>query len=707
MAIKNIKITNLLSFDELEIDDLEDVNCIVGKNNVGKSNLLKALAFFYNKLGGLEELPPKLNSNYSFKGSISLTFDTTRLFRISRRNTSSKYFDFINRKLIPLHKRSPFALQTYDKDQTLFTLTLFVYSNGSVKWSTKDKKTRDLILYLFPFFYIEPRHMNLHEWDGLWDLIARIKSFNLSNIKNDDVINFFDNIISSGGENSYKKYITELNEVFSTKPSTQKEKVLSYIKAGLRGYRFEIDDNDLKLQSDGTNSFHFIKTFLRVLITISRREYITPFVFIDEPEIGLHPKMIEVLIHGIYESYNYNINNKNNFTRPKLFITTHSPSIVKEAIKCFRDKQRVFCFQKQKQSSTKIHPLNSTYDNESFINIFSDNESRLFFSSFILFVEGESDMEVFGNMRLSRHFHHLKSIDIYKSSSNVVGERINPSYSNSSIPYLFLFDADKAITIAGNPNNYTLNLEKNGNYFSLKKEALELEYRKYKFGFSRQYKERKKNIGLIIKHSNTDLKVELTKQLFSKDSQFDVIFDAIKRHLLLKNIYLNRTTIEGCLIQEASAPILYKWLNYKYNIDMSPVINRVRQSRYLNEKMIIDYLRVIFDGKTDTLVDYSSFNPEAFRQAISNGRKLSAKLKKTSRRAKSIMEELENFTVKNRHLSKTNGWITEFLNYSIIQIETECVTDKKKFGSIFKLYFPELDDIIKRLQPDSRGEIKL
>ncbi|TOQ50699.1 hypothetical protein CGG93_25350, partial [Vibrio parahaemolyticus] len=89
--------------------------------------------------------------------------------------------------------------------------------------------------------------------------------------------------------------------------------------------------------------------------------------------------------------------------------------------------------------TTTINVLNSTYNNESFINTFSDNEARLFFSDFILFVEGETELEVFGNMSLSDHFSHLKHIDIYKSSSNVIGERINPSYSNSAIPYIFLF----------------------------------------------------------------------------------------------------------------------------------------------------------------------------------------------------------------------------------------------------------------------------
>ncbi|HDH7134870.1 TPA: AAA family ATPase, partial [Escherichia coli] len=46
MTVQAIKITNLLSFDELNVDNLNDLNCIVGRNNVGKSNLLKVLKFF-------------------------------------------------------------------------------------------------------------------------------------------------------------------------------------------------------------------------------------------------------------------------------------------------------------------------------------------------------------------------------------------------------------------------------------------------------------------------------------------------------------------------------------------------------------------------------------------------------------------------------------------------------------------------------------
>ncbi|MEZ9157959.1 retron Eco8 family effector endonuclease [Vibrio lentus] len=705
MTVQAIKITNLLSFDNLEINDLQDMNCIVGRNNVGKSNLLKALKFFYNKLEEKEELPPKLHSNYSYKGTISITFDTTRIFRIARKNPTNSYFSFIVRKLIPIHKRGFFALTKYDQDQTNFTLSLNVYNNGSVKWSNKDKQTRNLILYLYPFFHIEPRHMDLHEWDSLWDLVSRLKSFNLSKIDDASVIKFFDDSINTNGENSYHKYIEELNDTMSTRKSTQKEKILSYIKAGLKGYKFEINESDLKFQSDGTNSFHFINTFLKILIKISRREYITPFVFIDEPELGLHPKMNETLIHDIYSHYKYENGHDSKVTRPKVFITTHSPNIVKEVIKKFRKKQHIFCFQKLGDLSTNIHLLKSTYDSESFINIFSDNEARLFFSSFILFVEGETELEIFGNMKLSEHFTHLKNIDIYKSSSNVIGERINPSYSNSAIPYLFLFDADKAWGIAGSANKPTLDSKKNGKYFSIKKKDLNEDYNKYKLGFCKRYSKVKNDISELMASDGKDLYIDLTKQDFLPNTDFSKFLNSLNDYLLLKNCYINRTTFEGCLIQESSAGIFYEWLKKERNVDIQPILNRVKHSHYLTESMIIDYMRVIFNGKTKTLTDYKSFNLNDYNKAVSNGKKPHARLAKTSKRAKVIMNALEENTISNSKLNKTDGWTTDFLNFAVNHIENEISVNKQSFGSVFKVYFPELYDIVRRLQPDSRGEI--
>ncbi|WP_221052713.1 AAA family ATPase [Shewanella algae] len=46
MAVKSISIENVLSFRSISINDISEINCIVGMNNAGKTNLAKALTFF-------------------------------------------------------------------------------------------------------------------------------------------------------------------------------------------------------------------------------------------------------------------------------------------------------------------------------------------------------------------------------------------------------------------------------------------------------------------------------------------------------------------------------------------------------------------------------------------------------------------------------------------------------------------------------------
>ncbi|TCD11341.1 ATP-binding protein, partial [Lelliottia amnigena] len=74
MSIKSIKINNLLSYNELYINEIRELNCVIGKNNSGKSNLLKLLRFFYQKIEGRKVLTPSLNSNYSSFGSITIEY---------------------------------------------------------------------------------------------------------------------------------------------------------------------------------------------------------------------------------------------------------------------------------------------------------------------------------------------------------------------------------------------------------------------------------------------------------------------------------------------------------------------------------------------------------------------------------------------------------------------------------------------------------
>ena len=163
MSIKSIEVRNLLSFDNLYIDKFEDVNCIIGQNNVGKSNLLKILRFFYSKLDGGRELPPTLHSKYSSFGSIKVTYNTTRIRSIvTSKRAKTTFQKHIYNTLF--RENAVDFLQFFNpiisKDSE-HSLTLFIHSNEAVTWKDDDESIRTIINHLYPFFAIETRHIDL------------------------------------------------------------------------------------------------------------------------------------------------------------------------------------------------------------------------------------------------------------------------------------------------------------------------------------------------------------------------------------------------------------------------------------------------------------------------------------------------------------------------------------------------------------------
>lgn len=144
--------------------------------------------------------------------------------------------------------------------------------------------------------------MDLYNWKYLWSIVTKLKFINTKNLSRNKIVDFFDENVSSKS-NSYRDYVESIREITRTSAYSYEDKLLQYISVGLDGQSFNIDGFELNTQSDGTNSFKFIETFLNLIITLTRREFITPTVFIDEPEIGLHPKRCEDLIQNLNDVY--------------------------------------------------------------------------------------------------------------------------------------------------------------------------------------------------------------------------------------------------------------------------------------------------------------------------------------------------------------------------------------------------------------------
>lgn len=736
MAIQSIRVKNLLSFEDIFIDDIQDINCIVGKNNVGKSNLLKLIRYFYSKLNGERVLPPELYSKYNSFGSITIKFNTTRIKQIvTGKNNKSAFLKHIYNTLFIGQKRTSSSNQTLEESYIELTLTIF--KDDSVKWSTPNQEILKIIYILYPFIDIETRHIDLYDWNKIWGLVSQLSSFNVKKVNRDNVIDYLDNQISNGHGN-YKDYIDKVESIVDTKHYSYRDKVLSYIKVGLPGHDFTNYGQDLNIQSDGTNSHRYIEIILKLLIVLTRREFITPTIYIDEPEVGLHPKLSEDLIQTLHKVYCEYLKTKigkevgkYKTPYPKVIFSTHSPSILKYVVRLFKNNQQIIHFSKTRTQGTKVSRLNSQYSDARFLNIFSDNEARLFFSNFILFVEGATELEIFRNYKLCEKFTPLKSIDVYETNE-VILKYLNPNYSKAAIPFLVLNDADVLLKFDYKNSKLTLDNSKYNFLKITRHNSLDFH--------TKNGKRRKSIIDFINSQNGKSFKFDSDKIGFDT-FPIQGFISSINEILDEQQCYLTLTTIEGSLITEHSLPIFEKWLIHKFtrsiryngsnktptqwfislkkdldlgkksNMELfnnimifdpidcnlskfdSQFIKEVRTQHLKDcKKAILDYstspklilnlLRVIFEGKTDNLLsrhhdDFTATATPKFRQAVKNIR-------------------LNYFSTLNPIMGKTGGWVTDFLNFAIDHIDKNSKTEQH-FNRNFAFVFPELSDIIRKV----------
>ncbi|OCH62916.1 hypothetical protein A6D98_04015 [Aliivibrio fischeri] len=740
MAIKSIRIKNLLSFDDFSLSDIKDINCIVGRNNVGKTNLLNIIDYFYSKLDNEVVVPPSLFSNYSPIGTITITYDTTKIKQVvSSNKNKSDYQKYIYRSLFKSEHEDSFGYlmrkSKIKQNKYQYTLTLTINKNGAIYWSDNDPNVRSIIKRVFPFYSVNTRKLDLYDWSKLWNIVSQLKFLKATNLNKNEHVDYIDSKISPKS-GSYRDYIEKITSITKTSPYDYQELILNYIKVGLDGHTFNIDGQNLDSQSDGTNSHKYLELFLSLMIALTRREYIYPTVYVDEPEIGLHPKRNEKLIkdlHDIYDSYKSRSVEKEigkyKTPNPTIIFSTHSPNIVKMVIKLFNsaDEHKIIQFS-MANGSTNLKTINSYYNDKRFLNVFSDNEARLFFSQYILFVEGETELEIFGNSRLSDKFPKIRNIDIYRTNE-VMLKAINPTNSNLAIPYLILYDADKMISI-DHTNGAIHFKSREVNLFELK-ETLRFSI----FG-SERYKSNKSIDGVLYHHEKPKDLIE-SKASF-KIFKYNKFIDRVNKITVSKsNKYITSTTIEGSLINENSLILLIKWILFEFKnnthiggkgdvirrtsglirafenngnvrstylgIHAKPifrgellvehkkfsvnikrryiksVLEELKSKNYTKEELITIF-RLLFEGKTDTLISTSNKGYE----------NLSSEL----RSSVDIFRDnyLKNFPCS---FSKTGGWVTSFLDYSIMYMERmEAKDEKNSFLSQFRFYYPELYDII-------------
>jgi predicted ATP-dependent endonuclease of OLD family len=331
MKIDGIKIINYRSFDEqgVKLDDFGNINVFIGKNNSGKSNIIRFISklyqFTHNK-GNILVFEDEDYFHHDTQRNISFSIIHKKGSTISGFNTQ---YDSMNSVL---NKGDAIELEYEPKDSTK---TQFGIAESNFNWfkallpndSEGITKLRNDILHNGTETSSEII------FKGLFDTVIRNRDLvkkeiylinNYRKIERDTSIKESDDqYLNSIFNGNY--LITELNKLRSPKAKHAKtekeklEKIEKFIKDILntQNINVSIDSNESELSLFGmplNNLGTGVHQLLILALSVTIRE--NCIFCIEEPEIFLHPEIQRKFI-------NFLLGTKNQY-----FITTHSNSFI-------------------------------------------------------------------------------------------------------------------------------------------------------------------------------------------------------------------------------------------------------------------------------------------------------------------------------------------------------------------------------------------
>jgi predicted ATP-dependent endonuclease of OLD family len=643
-----------------------DINCIIGKNGSGKTNILKAIKYFYDNLtenNGDSNIIDKDNPYINYM-DITFIYDFNRLIKITKKNLNRNSSNYIFKKIYSYKSK-------YVNKEGFVKVTLRQYNDNSQQWFPNDYEFRLFLKNTFPIYFINTRSIDLTNWNDIWSIIGEAAKIKTTSKVTVDQQKFEQYLMNGYGEkivkgiNFIKRELQNSN--VSVKSLTSEEITSSLYKIYLNGSEFIYNEKELNYYSDGNNSFSYIQLMINLISSISYPKLETPLIVIDEPEIGLHPSLIDSLF-GVFNK---------NYKKSKFLITTHSPRLIKNVI---GHTSYPIYYISYKNKYTSVERMRGFTKSKKF-NRISEKEASYYFSNAIVFVEGVTELELFSNKNILNLFPLLKNIEFYSyDSDNDKLKLIHPGRKKISIPYLIIVDMDKILNFEDKIMRFTIKSDEAVNPLSstdiAKKESYYFinRYQDKSFRRNDTYMLRKRILGMRKKcFFRFDMHFG-----FINDEYFLVFKDLIKRYCNQYNIFPVDTTIEGSLINCNNYELMYEWLL------------REKGKTQKNKKTIE---QVYNYGLLYTGDDVRSYRTTALRLLVDGKHENLKIVKDTSNFPKQIRQIYKNINQIGK-FDKTSGWVDNFINFCF---DNYILKNDNKIEE-FKKYFGELYIIIKRIE---------
>lgn len=584
MIIEKINIKNFRNLNSLEVDFNKNLNFIVGRNNIGKSNLLKLINKI-SKASNFNEFD-FLDINREIDIRITLKLDDYEL------GLFDDYFDIQDSTKINLN------ISQQDPESELVVTEIF--SNDEVP-----------VRYLKRINYMYYDSMRKLETRG--DILQGNNDFKVINhILNKEIADSDSNLITYSDESErvierVNKYVRKIQPIRDNNLSISLDnsKQYEHLKRIARlttdeGYGIENMGYGaqystmipLNIINNLISKYRYKDAFNKMISTDEEgKNYINLIIGIDEPEIHLHPhlqrksiKYIENILTGRNEEFNNLIKylfDGLDYITGQLIVVTHSPYIILDDYKNF------IRFYKDEGNTKAISGINLNNSDSSSISHLMKNMPNLklcFFSKIVIFVEGDSELPAI------KEFSKKMKIDLDDCEIEVVsaGSKdtipiLSKMYSDFGINSVSIIDRD-------NGNNKDGRYIKVNNVFFTDKKDFEEEILE------------KMNLLQFFKHSNYvsgkdyNLKgnfIKYLKNLGWEDRKDKLDLNIENFQSILKEIENNFSGAELKKIKQANHELLYKELQKNKSY-----INGYSMSTILESDQIPEiYRRAIMKAK--------------------------------------------------------------------------------------------------------------
>lgn len=612
LYISNIKIQNFRNFVDLDVNFHEDINIIIGHNNTGKSNLIRALALIFDSntkkqlnthdfnkyiaLEDLKEAPPKVSISVTISQSkgenlISDDLATVSDWLIKLENPYEAlltYEYFLPTEECERYKKMVLgATKTEEvwqiiEDEFIRLYTYKIWGGNPANQSVADSEW----LQKFDFQFLDAiRDVERDMFTGKNTLLKNVFDFFMDYDIKSDESKSEDKKIEKIKDRKYK-FMKDANDLLGKLKSRMEkgqDEILEY--ANNIGALFDKSSPDfegsitdvelysalkliVKYSEDvkipithnglGYNNLIFMSLLLSKMQVDADGKYlgsnakVFPILAIEEPEAHLHPTMQYQFLEFLSE------NKKDNKVR-QIFVTTHSTHIVAST---FLDN--IICLYKENNRTLVAYPSKALHNEKSkkYVQRFLDaTKSDMLFAEKIILVEGVTEqllLSIFATyLELSLEKNHVSVINIgsrYFDHFLLLFDKNNSNAINKKVACLIDIDPSRKKKIKGSRYEKCYPFEYNVNHV------------KYEYQQNPFLKERK-----FCKDSNI--------RFFTQDEKYGKTFEY---DLALKNPTLELLLTESISNKEELKSIMNL---YKNGASLKELMNSLYDSQE-NERII-------------------------------------------------------------------------------------------------------------------------